>query len=340
MKTIEIKDIKKIFLPFYKKKRILITGGTGLIGRELINYLEKCNTKKITIVSLDKIKIKKKNTEFIYGDLCDFNFCKKITKNKDIVFHLAGIKGSIQVTLDKPASFLVPLLMMNTNILEASRINKIKRLVYTSSIGAYSKGSLLTEGQRMTDEPMDMFPGHAKRMAELQISAYKKQYKLKNYFIVRPCNVFGPGDNFDEKNAMVIPSLMNKIIKGNGSIKVWGDGKSIRDFAFSRDVARAILLTCIKGTKKFNFLNLGSGQGISIKDLVNNLKKVVFFKAIYQIKKNSGYSKRVLDMKNTKKILNFKPYYSIQDGLNETWEWFKKNQHQTKKRKNYFNEQK
>ena len=340
MKSIEIKDLKKKFLPFYKNKRILITGGTGLIGRELVNFLEKCKTKKIIIVSLDKIKIKKRNVKFIYGDLCNLDFCKMITKNIDIVFHLAGIKGSIQVTLDKPASFLVPLLMMNTNILEASRLNKVKRMVYTSSIGAYSKGSLLKENQKFTNEPMDMFPGHAKRMAELQISAYKKQYKLMNYFIVRPCNVFGPGDNFDEKNAMVIPSLMNKIIKGKGSIKVWGDGKSVRDFAFSRDVARAILLTCIKGTGKFDFLNLGSGKGISIKNLVNTLKKVVSFKAIYQVKKNTGYSKRVLDMENSKKVLNFKSYYTLEDGLNETWKWFNKNQYQTKKRKNYFNEKK
>ena len=340
MKSIEIKDLKKKFLPFYKNKKILITGGTGLIGRELVNFLEKCKTKKIIIVSLDKIKIKKRNVKFIYGDLCNLDFCKMITKNIDIVFHLAGIKGSIQVTLDKPASFLVPLLMMNTNILEASRLNKVKRMVYTSSIGAYSKGSLLKENQKFTNEPMDMFPGHAKRMAELQISAYKKQYKLMNYFIVRPCNVFGPGDNFDEKNAMVIPSLMNKIIKGKGSIKVWGDGKSVRDFAFSRDVARAILLTCIKGTGKFDFLNLGSGKGISIKNLVNTLKKVVSFKAIYQVKKNTGYSKRVLDMENSKKVLNFKSYYTLEDGLNETWKWFNKNQYQTKKRKNYFNEKK
>ena len=340
MKSIEIKDLKEKFLPFYKNKKILITGGTGLIGRELVNFLEKCKTKKIIIVSLDKIRIKKRNVKCTYGDLCNLDFCKMITKNIDIVFHLAGIKGSIQVTLDKPASFLVPLLMMNTNILEASRLNKVKRMVYTSSIGAYSKGSLLKENQKFTNEPMDMFPGHAKRMAELQISAYKKQYKLMNYFIVRPCNVFGPGDNFDEKNAMVIPSLMNKIIKGKGSIKVWGDGKSVRDFAFSRDVARAILLTCIKGTGKFDFLNLGSGKGISIKNLVNTLKKVVSFKAIYQVKKNTGYSKRVLDMENSKKVLNFKSYYTLEDGLNETWKWFNKNQYQTKKRKNYFNEKK
>ena len=268
--------------------------------------------------------------------MCNFNLCKKITKDIDIVFHLAGVKGSVKVTIEKPSSFLVPLLMMNTNILEASRVNKVKRLVYTSSIGAYSEGSVLSENDKKFDEPMDKFPGHAKRMAELQIKAYKKQYNIKNYFIVRPCNVYGPGDNFDERNAMVIPSLMNKIIKNNKKIKVWGDGKSLRDFAFSRDVARAIMLTCIKGTKNFDFLNIGSGKAVTIKKLVDTLKKIVSFNEIYDIKKSKGFSKRVLNMTNTRKTLNFKPYYSLYDGLNETWTWFLKNKDETKKRKNYF----
>ena len=193
MKKQEVKDIKKIFLPFFKNKKILITGGTGLIGRELVNYLKMCKPKLIKIISLDKIKNKDKQIKFIFGDLCDYNLCKEITKNIDIVFHIAGIKGSVKVTIEKPSSFLVPLVMMNTNILEASRINKVKRLLYTSSIGAYSQGSILSEKNISLGEPMDRFPGHAKRMAELQIKAYKQQYNLKNYFIVRPCNVYGPG---------------------------------------------------------------------------------------------------------------------------------------------------
>jgi len=336
MKIKDKKDISKIFLPFFRNKKILITGGTGLIGRELVNFLTMCKPKSIKIVSLDKIKNKNKKIKFIFGDLCDFSLCKKITKNIDIVFHLAGIKGSVKVTIEKPSSFLVPLLMMNTNILEASRINKVKRLVYTSSIGAYSKGSILSENDKKFGEPMDKFPGHAKRMAELQIKAYKKQYNLKNYFIVRPCNVYGPGDNFDDRNAMVIPSLMNKIIKSNGNIRVWGDGKSLRDFAFSRDVARAIMLTCIKGTKSFDFLNIGSGKAVSIKRLVDTLKKIVLFKETYDVKKSKGFSKRVLNMKNTRKTINFMPYYSLREGLNETWNWFLKNKNETKKRKNYF----
>ncbi len=336
MKTSEKLEINKIFLPFFKNKKILITGGTGLIGREVLNFLNYCSFKSLQVVSLDKIKLKIPKVKFIYGDLCDFNFCKKITKNIDVVFHLAGIKGSVKVTLSKPASFLVPLIMMNTNILEASRINKVPRLVYTSSIGAYSVGDKLNETNNNFGEPMDTYPGYAKRIAELQVQAYKKEYGLKNYFILRPCNVYGPGDNFDKRNAMVIPSLMNKILFSKKKIKVWGDGKSIRDFAFSRDVARAILLTSIRGTGKMNFLNIGSGKGISIKKLIDTLHELIKFKSSFDKTKATGFSKRVLEMKNTKKILNYEPYYSLKDGLLETWKWYKKNYKQTLKRKNYF----
>src|SRR3989344_414590 len=107
--------------------------------------------------------------------------------------------------------------MMNTNMLEASRQNNIKKLVYTSSIGAYSPAETFKESDEelgnYRGDPMDLFPGWAKRMAELQILAYLKQYKIKSYSVVRPCNVYGPGDNFDPENAMVIPSLISKIDK-------------------------------------------------------------------------------------------------------------------------------
>ncbi len=336
MKDIELDIIKKKFLPFFKNKKILITGGTGLIGREILNYLTLCNAKEIKVISLDRIKLKIKNVKFIYGDLCDFEFCKKITKNIDYVFHVAGIKGSIKVTLEKPASFFVPLLMMNTNILEASRINKVKRLVYTSSIGAYANGSKLKENNIENGEPMDTYPGYAKRMAELQIQSYKKQYKLKNYFVLRPCNVYGPGDNFDKKNAMVIPSLISKIHEKKSNVEIWGDGKSIRDFLFSRDAARGILLTLIKGTGKENFLNLGSGKGFSIKELVVSLRSFISFNYFFNKSKASGYSSRVLSMKKSKRILKFKPIYSLKEGLKETYYWYLKNEKQSKFRKNYF----
>ena len=89
---------------------------------------------------------------------------------------MAGIKGSVKVTIEKPASFFVPLIMMNTNFLEASRLNGIKKLVYTSSIGAYSSREIFREeDSKFSEEPMDMFPGWAKRMGEMQAEAYSIQ---------------------------------------------------------------------------------------------------------------------------------------------------------------------
>ena len=234
--------ISNIIKKSFRKKKVVITGGTGLIGRFVVKRL--CDFgSKVKIVSLDNFKVDKR-AEHIKGDLTDFNFCKKVTRNQDYAFHMSGIKGSVKVTLEKPASFFVPLLMMNTNFLEASRLNGVKKLVYTSSIGAYSSREIFREKDSKVDEvPMDMFPGWAKRMAEMQIQSYKKQHKIKNYFIVRPCNVYGPGDNFDPKNAMVIPTLLNRISNKEDPVKIWGDGSAIRDFAYAEDIADGIILT-------------------------------------------------------------------------------------------------
>ena len=112
----------------------LVTGGTGLIGRQVVSQLKVLGLEVIT-VSLDSLSVPGAD-HHVEGDLTDFDFCMEITKNVDYVFHLAGIKGSLEVTLARPASFLVPMLRFNTNVLEAARRNGVKKLVYTSSIGA------------------------------------------------------------------------------------------------------------------------------------------------------------------------------------------------------------
>ena len=221
--------IEEKVLKGFTGSSVLVTGGTGLIGRQVVALLCQAGAR-VKIASLDRIKVNDK-AEHVLGDLASFEFCKDITKDMDFVFHLAGIKGSVEVTKAKPASFFVPLLMMNTNMLEACRLNQVQKVVYTSSIGAYASAEVFKETENLDGPPMDMFPGWAKRMAELQIQAYKIQYNLNNFSIVRPCNVYGPGDNFDPNNAMVIPSLMYRIYHKEDPVLIWGDGSAIRDFA-------------------------------------------------------------------------------------------------------------
>ena len=160
--------IAESILRFFNGKNVVVTGGSGLIGRQIVSRLIEAGAS-VRSVSLDEIQVEDQ-VEYLKGDLCDFGFCQNIVKDMDCVFHVAGIKGSIEVTKSKPASFFVPLMMMNTNMLEACRLNNVERVVYTSSIGAYPSAEVFKE-QVGEDEgpPMDMFPGWAKRMAELQI---------------------------------------------------------------------------------------------------------------------------------------------------------------------------
>jgi GDP-L-fucose synthase len=129
--------LKNEVLRSFSGSNVLVTGGTGLIGREITRIL--CDAgAKVRIVSLDRIEVDNRASHII-GDLTDFTLCKELARDTDFVFHVAGIKGSIEVTKAKPASFFVPLLMFNTNVLEACRLNKVRKVVYTSSIGAWPR---------------------------------------------------------------------------------------------------------------------------------------------------------------------------------------------------------
>lgn len=320
-------------LKSFSQKNVLVTGGTGLIGRQIVDIL--CGVgSNVRIVSLDNIKVNNK-AEHIFGDLTSFEFCKDITKDMDFVFHMAGIKGSIEVTKAKPASFFVPLLMFNTNVLEACRINKVQRIVYTSSIGAYASAEVFRESENLDGPPMDMFPGWAKRMAELQIKAYKIQYGLDNFSVVRPCNVYGPGDNFDPNNAMVIPSLMYRIYHKENPVIIWGDGSAIRDFAYSRDVAEGVILALYYGTNS-HFVNLGSGRGYSIKELVETLSSFIKFSYKFDTTKSSGFPKRIMEISLAKKLIHYNPTTTLLEGLKETWNWYINNQNEHLNKQNYF----
>tara|TARA_Y100000310_G_scaffold345655_1_gene467783 strand:+ start:5382 stop:6437 length:1056 start_codon:yes stop_codon:yes gene_type:complete len=347
---------EKIYKSF-NRKNVLVTGGTGMIGRKVCDLLVKNTTAYVVSVSMDRLELNEK-VHYRYGDLSDFNGFYELLKENNIhaVFHCAGVKGSPKMTKEKPASFFVPLMQMNTNVLEACRLNKIEHVVYTSSIGAYSNVKIIDqlegydlyvpkevfrESEDTWLDPMDSAPGWAKRMGEKQIECYARQYSL-NYGIVRLGNVYGEGDNFDPENAMVIPSLIEKIRqvatltenKKFGVVQVLGDGSAIRDFCYSEDIAKGIILAMYYGTGG-KFYNLGAGRGFSIKEVLENLKDIIQFEYNFSEEK-SEYSKRVLDTGLAKERLGFEPEITLREGLERTWKWYLENTDETFKRKNYF----
>jgi GDP-L-fucose synthase len=326
---------------FFYKKKILVTGGTGMIGIPLTKFLVDAGAN-VTSASLDKIK-PIRGVKYIYADLRNFENCLDITKKKDIVFHLAGIKGSPKMSKEKPASFFVTTIKFSLNMMEASLKNKVNDYLFTSSVGVYAQKELLKEEDVWKTFPSenDRFAGWAKRICELQAQCYEIENKWKNIFVVRPANVYGPYDNFDEKNAMVIPSLISKAFKTkNDKIEVWGDGKPKRDFIFSEDVAKG-MMKVVK--KRFRSpINLGSGKAVSIKkisELIANNVPNSPLKIVWKKKFATGDSVRLMSIKLSKKI-NFEPEIGIEEGIKKTIQWFNNNKKSYKQRYNSFLETK
>ena len=309
---------------FFKNKKILVTGGTGLIGMPLVRKLVELGAN-LTVVSLDKSPNIDKSVNFVNLDLRSFENCLKVCRDKEIVFNLIGVKGSPKMTLENPASFFIPTITFAINMMEAARQSGVQRYLYTSSIGVYQPSDVFNEDDVWSTFPSenDRFAGWAKRMGELQAQAYDIQYKWDKISIVRPANVYGPYDNFDPENAMVIPSLINRAMSGERPLSVWGDGSPIRDFIYTDDVADGMLEVVKQGYNKP--INLGSGKGVSIKEIATSIANKMPDKCeiIWDTSKPAGDVKRIMNTERAESI-GIKPKISLDEGIETTIKWYNK----------------
>ena len=324
----------------WKGKRVTVTGGTGMIGRQLVNLLREKGAI-ITVVSLDDPIDLPLDVSFEKLNLLSFDNCLKACKGMDYVFNLIGVKGSAGITRKRTASFFVPTILFNTNMMEAARVSGIEKYLYTSTIGVYAPDSKFFEDNVWKTFPSenDKFAGWAKRMGELQAEAYKIEYGWDSIAIVRPANVYGPYDNFDPETAMVIPALIRRIVDGENPLTVWGDGIEVRDFIHAKDVAEGMLIAmdsanCIP-------INLGSGTGVTIKELVEAICVSVDKppEINWDLSKKSGDAIRLMDITRARS-LGFKPKISLTEGIKETVDWFLKHKEWVDQRYNVFKEEK
>jgi len=327
-------------MSFYKNKKVLVTGGTGLIGIPLVEMLVRQGAE-VTVASLDDPSRCPSGAIFVKADLRNFETCMDVCKNQEIVFQLVGIKGSPKMCAERPASFLVPTITFSFNMMEAARRVGVERYLFTSSIGVYQPADMFREDDvwKTFPSPNDRFAGWAKRMAELQAEAYQIEYGWDKISIVRPANVYGSFDNFDPNNAMVIPSLIRRALEGESPLTVWGDGSPVRDFIHAKDVARGMMMAVEKGINVP--INLGSGSGVSIREIVEQIVNHLGDdrEIIWDTSKPSGDALRLMDMTRATEIMNFETEVSLSDGIKETMEWYKANKKIAEERYNVFTDQ-
>ena len=323
----------------FSDKKILVAGGTGLVGQQLVPKLINLGGKVFVASLDDKSLVNKKVEDFYNYDLMNLDNCIKITKDKDIVFNLLGVTGSPKTNIEKPASFMMSNIYCAINLLMAAQISKVKKYLYTSTYGVYGHAQIMRENDVWKTFPSDndKFAGWAKRIGELQIEAFKIEYNFESLHIVRPANIYGPYANFEPENSMVISSLIRRIIEGENPLIVWGDGTAVRDFIFSEDVANAMIQVMQKKIEKP--INIGSGSGVSIKELVETLTSSKTIKrkpkVIFDKTKPAGDKIRILDT-SLAKSYGITNNISLKEGLDKTINWYLNNQSLTKKRFNYF----
>jgi GDP-L-fucose synthase len=320
----------------FKDKKVLVAGGTGMIGIPLVEMLIERGAK-VRIASLDDPSRAHPEAEFIQINLMSFDNCLQVCQSMDFVFNLLGVKGSPAVTTAKPANFFVPTILMDTQLMEAARQAEVEGFLFTSSVAVYSPAEVFYEDDvwQTFPSPNDRFAGWAKRMGELQAEAYKIQYGWQRIAIVRPANVYGAYDNFDRENAMVVPSLIKRAVDGENPLVIWGDGTPERDFVHARDVARGMIIAAENASCQP--INLASGVGVSIKKLVETIVSNLDSKpeVVWDTSKPKGDQKRILDISKANAI-GFQPKISLEEGVKEVMQWYAKNKDKISKRYDVF----
>lgn len=301
--------------------KILVTGANGFIGKNLLEVLKTKKEYEIIQISSNEY------------NLLEQDQVKKLFKDysPDAIFHLAAKVGGILANKTYPADFIYTNLAINTYFLEEAKKANIRRLIYTFCGCSYPKNAPnpIKEEYLFTGLPDEnaMFYAMAKATNYLQLLAYRKQYGL-DWVAAIPGNAYGPYDNFSDTGSHVIPALIRRFhfAKENDAkeVLVWGSGKPIRDFVYSEDVARALILVLEKYHSD-SPINISSGKGVSIKELVYIIKDIVGFdgEVVWDKTKPDGHPIKIFDTTKMRNELGFEPQTDLKDGIKKTYKWFK-----------------
>lgn len=306
---------------FFSNKRVVITGSSGFLGSNLIGMIKENNMDRDIDLSLPRSKD---------YDLRKLDAAISVTRGAEVVINLAANVGGIGYNLNNPGKLFYDNIMIGVNMIEAARINDVKKLVLIGTVCSYPK---FTKTPFKEEDLWNGYPeetnapyGIAKKSLIVMSDAYKKQYGLNsiNLLIV---NLYGPGDNFDPKSSHVIPAMIRKYMeaKRNNSrtVKLWGTGNASREFLYVKDAARGIILA----TERYNEtspINLGSGQEIKIKDLAKIISNLVGFEGETEWDSSmpDGQPSRRLDTSLAFKEFQFRSTTPLENGLKEVIEWY------------------
>jgi len=309
-----------------KGKKILVTGSNGMVGKSLVKRLREEGENNLLLPSSKELDLRNQKDVENYFEM----------NKPEYVFHLAAKVGGIAANMAAPAEFLYDNLAMETNVIESARKNSVKKLLFLGSSCIYPREceqpmkeeSLLTGKLEPTNEGYALAKICGLKLCEY----YNKQYGT-DFINLMPPNIYGPNDHFGSESSHVVSAQITKFndakIQGKEVVELWGTGSAKREFLFVEDAADAMVYFMNNYSAKEigPFINIGSGEEISIKDLAYLVKEIIGYSRELKFNQNpkmDGMPRKLLD--NSKAAnLGWKAKISLKNGLEKTIEWYLKN---------------
>jgi GDP-L-fucose synthase len=309
---------------FLAGKRVLVTGGSGFLGSRVLKELANRDVAEVFAPRSAQCDLRERDA--IRSMLADVR--------PGVVVHLAAVVGGIGANMATPGSFFYDNALMGIQLIEESRRAGVQRLVCVGTVCGYPKHApvpfreedLWNGYPEETNAPY----GLAKKMLLVQLQAYRQQYGFEGIYLLL-VNLYGPGDNFDERTSHVIPALIKKcdeaLERGSDSIVCWGAGRASREFLYVDDAAEGIVAAADRYAKE-EPVNLGSGTEISIAELTVLIAELTGFsgKIAWDQTKPDGQPRRWLDTSRAEREFGFRARTGLREGLERTIDWYRSTQ--------------
>ncbi|HJW89439.1 MAG TPA: GDP-L-fucose synthase [Anaerolineales bacterium] len=318
------------FQPYWANKRVIVTGGAGFLGSFVIEKLRQRGPREIIVPWIEEYDLTELQAiRRLFDDVEGSD--KAANSTELVVIHLAALAGGIGANRARPAEFFYLNLIMGVQLMHEAWLRGVSKFTAIGTICAYPKFTPLPFKEENLwngyPEETNAPYGLAKKMLLVQSQAYRDQYGFNSIYLL-PVNLYGPGDNFNLETSHVIPALIRKCLeaeeRGEEEVIVWGDGSPTREFLYVEDAAEGILLA----TERYDGwepANLGSGNEISIKNLVELIARLTGFtgRLVWDTSKPNGQPRRALDTQRAFEYFGFRAQMPFEEGLRRTIEWYK-----------------
>jgi GDP-L-fucose synthase len=305
-----------------------VTGAAGFIGSRLVQRLVHEGAQVRGTLHRKDAVVQDDRIEYVRADLTRAEDCALACRDMEHVFLCAANTSGAAVMEKTPLVHLTPNLIMNARMLEAAYAAGVCKTLFISSNTVYPVSDDPVKETDVTNEFFEKYfiVAWMKRFTEIMCEMYATKIKKPmQTVVVRPANAYGPGDKFDWETSHVLPALIRRVVERHDPIRVWGDGRDIKDFIYVDDLVEGMLLAMEK-IDGFEPINLAGGRGYCLRDVLDLLIRLDGYAGArieYDASKPTMIPKRLIDPSKARQVLGFEAATSLEAGLQKTIEWYR-----------------